>query len=61
MTRRQKLFHINTAIQRYIHKPVVVEVNADNKKSLHKILKKMLQDKGVKSSENKPLSSKLYK
>lgn len=60
MTRRQKLFHINTAIQRYIHKPIVIDVNADNKKSLHKMLKKMLQDKGVKSSDNRPLSGKHY-
>ena len=59
MTRRQKLFHINTAIQRFINKPVVVDIIAENKKSLHNMLKKMLQGKGVKSS-NKPLSGQHF-
>jgi hypothetical protein len=60
MTQKQKLFHTNTAIQRFINKPIVVDIIANNKKCLHKMLKKMLQDKGVKSTECRPLSRQHY-
>ncbi len=61
MTQKQKIFHTNTAIQRFINKPIVVNIIANNKKCLHKMLKKMLQDKGVvKSTECRPLSGQHY-